>query len=481
MIVHINHVQPGRGEFTASVVSTLLSLLEQGCVAPEVLSHLNLHIDWVQYKTNFREPIVLRRVYRENELLPLTEIAVDLRQVNPENLRESLAAVLSSANPNGVAPDRVYLESFTPMRSSIIWKFNQVFWQHLNIWEKASGKGYEKALPSGVSDGHNAEGIRESVLEFWQRLKDLQDKNQLPPDIYVLEIGVGTGERAKRWLDGFLALDQERGTGFYPKLKFLAGDYSEVTLHRVMESLDCHRHLASFVEVNAMDPFRSLQHLRYKVLLITLSNVYDNLPTDEVVLRDAKLFFVEVRSYIPAEEVARICEKYKVIPVDFNQNVTQLLETGPESLLSTLDLGVGFWQEVWAWVRLEERLCAVENLSEAQLPMGMKPSHIEGLISNAPSNIRFHMSSGAAESFISTIQLLHPNGCLQVSDIFVEKLNDYQHSFRGPGKMDGSVVNWVNGALLAEVGAQTGYDVNFAPFLHRKGSRTSILYTTQRE
>ena len=113
--------------------------------------------------------------------------------------------------------------------------------------------------------------------------------------------------------------------------------------------------------------------------------------------------------------------------------------------------------------------------------MGMKPSHIEGLISNAPSNIRFHMSSGAAESFISTIQLLHPNGCLQVSDIFVEKLTDYQHSFRGPGKMDGSVVNWVNGALLAEVGAQTGYDVHFAPFRHRKGSRTSILYTTQRE
>jgi hypothetical protein len=52
---------------------------------------------------------------------------------------------------------------------------------------------------------------------------------------------------------------------------------------------------------------------------------------------------------------------------------------------------------------------------------------------------------------------------LQVQDIFVEKLTDYLHGFRGPGKMDGSIVNWVNGALLDVVGAQSGYDVHFAP------------------
>ena len=111
----------------------------------------------------------------------------------------------------------------------------------------------------------------------------------------------------------------------------------------------------------------------------------------------------------------------------------------------------------------------------------MKPSYIEGLIENAPANIRFQMSSGATESFINTIPLLHPRGSLQVSDIFVEKLTDYLHGFRGPGKMDGSIVNWVNGALLEVVGAQSGYDVHFAPFRYRTGSKTSILYTTQRE
>jgi hypothetical protein len=77
--------------------------------------------------------------------------------------------------------------------------------------------------------------------------------------------------------------------------------------------------------------------------------------------------------------------------------------------------------------------------------------------------------------------LLHPRGYLQVQDIFVTKLEEYGRMFRGPGKMDGSIVNWVNGALLAEIGAQAGYDVHFAPFHYKEGSRTSILYTTHRE
>jgi hypothetical protein len=34
---------------------------------------------------------------------------------------------------------------------------------------------------------------------------------------------------------------------------------------------------------------------------------------------------------------------------------------------------------------------------------------------------------------------------------------------------------------LRAIGARAGYDVHFAPFHYRRGSRTSILYTTPRE
>lgn len=481
MILHINHVQPGRAESTSGVVSTLLSLLEQGEIDPNTLGHLNVHIDWVQYKSNFREPVTIRRVVRDDELLPLADIAVDLRQIQPETMRQSLSEALNGAGPDALQkPRRVYLESFTPMRSSIIWTFNSVFWKYLPIWEQSSGKGYEKALPGGQSDGHNVQAIQDSINEFWEQLHKIDSQHLLPPEIYILEIGVGTGERARRFLEGFRTLDCEKGTLYYPKLRFLAADYSVATLNRVMETLEAHRQLTTFVEVEAMNPFKALSHLRYKVMLITLSNVYDNLPTDELVLRDGKLFFIEVQAYVSAAEVQRICEKY-VIPVErFEQSVHRLLQDGPGSF-ETLEQGMGFWREVWAAVRLEERLVSAHNLSEAHLPNGMKPSYIEGLIENAPANIRFHLSSGATESFINTIPLLHPRGCLQVQDIFVEKLTDYLHGFRGPGKLDGSIVNWVNGALLEVVGAQSGYDVHFAPFKYRKGSKTSVLYTTQRE
>lgn len=91
--------------------------------------------------------------------------------------------------------------------------------------------------------------------------------------------------------------------------------------------------------------------------------------------------------------------------------------------------------------------------------------------------MRFHLTGGAVESFLNTLPLLHPRGFLQVQDIFVTSMDDYRRGFRGPGKLDGSVLNWVNGALLQVVGARAGFDVRFAPFEYRSGSRTSILYT----
>src|SRR5678815_2329113 len=119
MILHINHVQPGRSESTSGVVSTLLSLLEAGDIDPNTLGHLNVHIDWVQYKSNFREPVSIRRVVRDDELLPLADIAVDLRQIHPETLRQSLSEALNGAVPDALeTPRRVYLAvSYTHLRA----------------------------------------------------------------------------------------------------------------------------------------------------------------------------------------------------------------------------------------------------------------------------------------------------------------------------------------------------------------------------
>jgi hypothetical protein len=408
---------------------------------------------------------------------------VDLRQVREDTLKdEFITALNDAADPAAGSRKRVYLEPFTPVRSGVIWKFNNLFWQHLPLWESASGHGFEQALPGGTSDANHPEAVADAVADFWTLLKDLESHNQLPQEIFTLEIGVGTGKRAGAWLDRFRTLDRERGTQYYPRIRFLLADYSMPTLDRAMQSVRQHRELASFLAVDALDPFKSLSFLRYKILSIHLTNVYDNLPTDEIVIRDGKLYLVEARAYAPAAAVARICESFGIQPAEFVRTVNRLIEVGPHHLHhGNVEQGVAFWRSVWDAIRLEERFVAIQSILDAPLPAGVKPGLLEKLIGEGVMNQRFHLSSGALESFINTVPLLHPRGYLQVQDIFVTKLEDYGKRFRGPGKMDGSIVNWVNGALLAEVGAQAGYDVHFAPFHYKEGSRTSILYTTHRE
>ena len=88
-------------------------------------------------------------------------------------------------------------------------------------------------------------------------------------------------------------------------------------------------------------------------------------------------------------------------------------------------------------------------------------------------DIRMHVSNGAVASFVDSLPLLHPFGTLQCLDIFVTDLQQYG-SYRGPGKYDGSVVNWVNGPLLASVARRMGYDAKYEAFA-RSGSNITVL------
>jgi hypothetical protein len=379
-----------------------------------------------------------------------------------------------------VVAGRHYLEAWVPVRDSVIWRFNRLFWQRVGDWETASGRTFEQALPSGQSDANQPEAIADAVADFWTLLRDLDKRGQPPAEIFVVEIGVGSGTRAARWLDRFKALDEERGTGYYPRLRFLLGDYSMPTLDRAMAAVAHHRGQVSVIGMDALDPLRTLSFLRYKVLSIHLTNVYDNLVHDELVRRDGRLHLIESRAYLSEPDAERIATAAGTPVAELPRTVERLLESGPD-LFPDRARGVAFWRDVWMALKLEERLVALDDVAEVPLPPGLDQSHLEDLLGEAPDDVRFHLSRGAAESFVNTVPLLHPRGYLHVQDIFVTAMAEYRHGFRGPGKLDGSVVTWVNGELLRAVAARAGYDVHFAPFRYRPGSRTSIMYTTPRD
>jgi hypothetical protein len=471
-------------ELISAVTRSLTSLLEDHELSADRVAALRVHLDWIQYKTNFREPVMLRRAIDQQERqLPLTEIAVDLRQIDTATLNEQLAETVKALKTGPSAAgdsDRVYLDSFKPWRNCVIWPFNRLFWSKLDTWEKHANRGYEASLPSGGSDSTNPQSVTDSVGEFWTLLRDLDGRGQLPAEIYAMEIGVGSGARARLWLDKFKAVDDACGSGYYSRLRFLLGDYSPATLDTALEAVGPHARLCSVIAIDATNPLKTLSFLKFKVLFVHLTNVYDNLSFDEIARRDGELYLVEVRPHIPRAAARRIASEFGIEQDQLIETMSRLLEYGPEALGGE-DRGMLFWKCIWSAMRLEERLRAIDVADDAHLPPGISRSAFDDVLAEVPQDIRFHLSRGAAESFVNTVPLLHPRGYLQVLDVFVSSMKGYLQGFRGPGKLDGSFVTWVNGAFLRAVGARAGFDVHFAPFRHRKGSRTQILYTTPRE
>jgi hypothetical protein len=489
MILHLNHVRrDAAAAVTSEAVAALVSLLEEGNLDPRQYARLHVHLDWVQYRHNFREPVAITRTDQEAEDGPSpVELRIDSRQIAAGTLRELVRNAMAGMGPHpglheetATPTGRIYLEDFRTFRTSIAWDFNRLYWHRLKDWESATGRGYEEALPGGKSDANHPTAIADSVADFWTLLRDLENQNQLPPELFTLEIGVGMGTRAGLWLDRFHALDQQRSTNYFSRLRFLLGDYSHATLERSRPSVQKYIELCSFIALDAMDPNKTLSFLRHKVLHAHLTNVYDNLPDEEMVRRDGRLYWVQVRAYVSDADAARLAAECKIHPAEIRSLVPRLLEVGPECMADRCR-GMRFWQNVWGAIRLEERLVDVENARDESFPDGIDYGQIEEMLREAPSELRFHLSSGALQSFRNTLPLLHPRGYLQVQDIFVTGLSDYRMGFYGPGKLDGSIVNWVNGVLLREVAERAGYDLHFAPFHYRPGSKTSVLYTTRRE
>jgi len=460
----------------------MLSMIEDGVLDARLAPSLRVHLDWIQYKTNFRDPVVIRRAADSfPRMLALAEIAIDLRQTSPEHVSAELASavrVLGDA-PGANTQRHVYLDGFRPYRDCLIWDFNRLFWRHLADWEAASGKGFEAALPAGSSDANHPEAVAASAREFLTRVQALEAKGQCPAELIGLEIGVGTGARAASWLDKFKAFDAEAGGTFYPRMHFLLGDYSPTSLERALAAVAHHGAQVSGVPLDALNPLAALGQYRFKVMYVHSTNTYDNLPFDDLVRRDGKLYLIEARAYLNGAAVDALVADFGIERDALPAAARQLLDGGPHAVFPD-ERGVEFWRRLWEAFKLEERLLALDDRDDAHVPPGLRKEHLEDLLAEAPDDVRFHVSRGAGESFANTLPLLHPRGYLEVQDIFVSDMDDYRKGFRGPGKLDGSLVTWVNGALLRAVGARAGYDVHFAPFPYRPGTKTTILYTTQR-
>jgi hypothetical protein len=309
VIVHINHIAPGRKKAGQSPVSQLaglvngamLSMVDDDVLDARRAPPLRVHLDWIQYKTNFRDPVMVRRTADSRwRALALAEIA---------------RAVRSLADPFEANPHHhVFLGGFTPYRGCL-------------IWDAASGKGFEAAHPAGSSDANHPDAVAASARELLSRVQALDAKGRTPAEIIGLEIGVGTGARAASWLDRFKAYDAEAGGRFYPRLQFLLADYSPTSLDRAMAAVAHHAGHVTAVPLDALNPVAALGAHRFKVLYVHSTNTYDNLPFDDLVRRDGTLYLVETRAYLNGAAVNGLVADFGFTRGRLSQGLSRPRET----------------------------------------------------------------------------------------------------------------------------------------------------------
>jgi hypothetical protein len=518
MRIDVRPVSRLRGQDPLDLMGTLAPVIEALRASDADLSRVRVVCDWIQYRASFREAADYRPVlaagwrpgpdqagpgWLPGGTLPgglagggladdglaaaetALEIAVDLRRGGAD-----LGALVTRLLAEHAAPAssaRLPLEPWGPASASCIWRFNTLYWQALSFWEQATGREYEKALPGGESAARDSGAVRELILELFKIWDDLDARGALPAELYVVELGVGNGSQARIWLDEFVTLSGMHSRDYYRRLHYLMGDYSPHVLGRASKAVAHHGDRVNALVVDATRPAVSLGFLRGKAFLVYISNVYDNLPGDEVARIGGRSYQVEVRAFLPGPDARRIARRFGAPARRLRDLVDKLLRLGPELLCEALPQhfadparAVAFWREVWAALRLQERYVPLEGLDLYQIGPDLTGVTLRSQLESG-GDMRMHVNNGALSSFADTLPLLHPFGRLLCHDLFVTDIGDYGTGFYGPGKYDGSVVNWVNGPLLRHVGSRAGFDVRISPFAQRPAASVKTLTAMVRE
>ncbi len=493
MQINVRPVARLRGDRPLNVAAALGPVFDALAGSAADLATLRVVCDWIQYRENFAAPVRCRPVLAERpeqsaeRPVPVAglELAIDLRRSDEADLAASVRAALAGCA--GGADDRLYLEPWTPTSTSCIWRFNTLYWQALSRWEQFTGREYEQALPGGQSDARNAEVARELIGELFRVWDELEARRALPEQLYIVELGVGNGGQARTWLDTFADLDQRHGRDYYRRLHYLMGDYSAHVLDRAWQAVAHHGEHVSTLVLDATRPLRTLGFLHGKAFFVYISNVYDNLPTDEVASIDGRPYLVQARAYLDRSQAAEIARRNTIEIGQVGVLTDRLLRLGPDLLAETSpDLfpdpgrAVSLWRDVWTALRLTERYVPLEGIDTYQVAPKLTGEVLRPLLEGG-GDIRMHVSNGALASFADTLPLLHPFGRLICHDLFLTEPGQYRAGFHGPGKYDGSVVNWVNGPLLQLTGNRRGFDVRIAPFSGRPSANIRTLTAQVRD
>lgn len=142
MILQLKHLQgKAAGVTTHEVVDALYALLEGGHLEQDQFAHLRVHLDWIQYRQNFRECVMaIKASTGRHDQSPAFELHIDVRHATSGGLRARIQRTvgeLSGESQTGSEP--VLLEEFRSFRESVAWEFNRLHWHRCRIGNSSPG------------------------------------------------------------------------------------------------------------------------------------------------------------------------------------------------------------------------------------------------------------------------------------------------------------------------------------------------------
>ncbi|MFQ5655129.1 MAG: hypothetical protein ACE5GW_10420, partial [Planctomycetota bacterium] len=449
----------------------LRRLLERGVLDEEALRERLLRIRLlVTIPANTFQPVLLARRIEGRERF---DCALDLRQLKGATLArisEILEVELGRLTEVRPAPaPGVTVEDFTPIsRSRVLWPFNFCFWRELASFQQALGFEFDSSI-SGSPDTNPA-FVEHLALKFLRRAGRALDARS-EGRFYYLEIGTAGAVFVRLFIEKLVELAPSSGIEvdrIRSRLTYVLADYSPQVIEKAKREMGgVYRGVAvEYLTLTAGDPAEQLAE-RYggRILRIHSTNVYDNLYVDRLVRLSGHTHRVGVRLYLPEESLAAIAGRHALGAAEIERGLVECLRERRDVLCfldrfrkefkrrgRELDF-YRFWEELWASLKMAERLLPVPDLAAEAIVPGFEASGavIERVLGDADGDLEIVVPSQAIENGCRLLSLLHQTGALEIVDICIHKSEEYAADPRKAAAMtyDGSIVFWFNAGLFA--------------------------------
>ena len=413
-------------------------------------------------------------------------VTIDVAQLEGRReFRNALAAALRAALST---EDLIALDSgFVRYDQTCAWRFNQAFWRFLGVWERVTGKDYQRALPKGKSESHHAEFIAEAAENFASHVTELEREGALAPqdELWFHEKAPGSGEFTAGLLDHL----RQHHPQYYPRMRVVLSDVSGQVLALASRELAKRGHLKREAQGPAIF-FRDLSiseepvvrdanggtiNLEGRLLYFRHANFLDQLPTRLFAKRAGRFHEVFVQAVVSRQALQSLEQRHGSTLAYLLAVIEGRVDLNAQSA-EDQKRTIGFWSEVWGAMKFGESHRAIDDFT-AFHPRGAALARML----NGLDEVRFVSSDAAIDMTLSDMQLLHPEyGYACFTDILLQRVNEFRERWIELAKYDNGVWVGTNAVLMTELLTSAGYETGYYPVELTLGEPTPVYTLTAR-